>query len=306
MTCASEKTSALFRFASHAPGCKTIRIEAVAVVRSANATKLRAPADVAPMTLQKQVTRAASLTNASSWIPTWSQRKTRLMFSRCGRQQKTDATILHSKYSCFRHCHERRHFKQHGLCSGLRDLYLRLHLRQAMPFSSVERVIAKTRRGYLIHWKGCSMWECSFEPRRNLNRDCLRSFEESWPPDSRRLQHAADILFYEVQKKLQRRRHSSGVVVLPFDLDIFRWAFNDSGTKIEGGWLLCEEEDFSKLPLPHGWHISTNKLGEHIRISFPVRVKATLRMMKTSGKEGLSFPLERLRIFMATEGGGTS
>ncbi|XP_077516932.1 uncharacterized protein LOC144127842 isoform X2 [Amblyomma americanum] len=65
---------------------------------------------------------------------------------------------------------------------------------QQLMYHSVERVIAKTRKGYLIHWKGYSTWHCTLEPKRNLNEACPREFTSPRKPSNQRLQSASEEL----------------------------------------------------------------------------------------------------------------
>lgn len=121
-------------------------------------------------------------------------------------------------------------------------------------------------------------------------------------PTEFRLQYAADSFQHEVQKKLQFRRRSSGTVTIPFDIDIFRWVFKGRGQPLGKHWILCDKEDFARLPLADEWFFSINASRERLQILFPVRVKGTIFLRKSPGKGGLGFPLELPHIFMATEG----
>ncbi|XP_077516817.1 uncharacterized protein LOC144127783 isoform X12 [Amblyomma americanum] len=70
-----------------------------------------------------------------------------------------------------------------------------------LMYHSIERVIKKTRKGYLIHWKGYSKWHCTLEPKRNLNEACLLEFTSPRKPSNRRLQSASEEIVYETRKK---------------------------------------------------------------------------------------------------------
>lgn len=157
------------------------------------------------------------------------------------------------------------------------------------------------RKGILVKWKGYPKWECTFEPRRHLNAACLKELEQPRKPSPERLQDAANKLLSEVQKKLANCRKSNGLIRVEFDLDIYRWVFQNQ-KKLANDWILCERKDFDRLDLPEGWDSREDKFGEAVSIVFPVRVKGTLRCQKSSRKFGLGFPLERLHVYFVTQG----
>lgn len=104
-------------------------------------------------------------------------------------------------------------------------------------------------------------------------------------PLPRRLEATSEEVHYAVQKKLANIRRSSGLVKVNLDLDVFRWIFNGRGKRLEKGWILCDESDFSKLNLPLNLHTRETKLEGVVAIDFPVRVKATaLSVRLPSGK----------------------
>ncbi|KAL3236799.1 hypothetical protein MRX96_022206 [Rhipicephalus microplus] len=155
-------------------------------------------------------------------------------------------------------------------------------------------------KGYLIKWKGYSKWHCTLEPKRHLNEACLQEIKHPSKPLPRRLEATSEEVLYTVQKKLSNCHHSSGLVKVNVDLDIFRWILNGKGKRLEKGWILCYESDFSKLNLPLNWHIRRTKL-ENVAVDFPVRVKASLTRQKACKRFPCGFPVESLQMFFVTK-----
>ncbi|KAH8035949.1 hypothetical protein HPB51_013490 [Rhipicephalus microplus] len=109
--------------------------------------------------------------------------------------------------------------------SGILTTYCRLPLdllNKIHMYHDVERVITKTKAGYLIKWKGHSKWHCTLEPKRNLNQACLHEFQNPSKPLKHRLEAASEEVLYAIQKKLSNSRRSSGVAQVNVDQDIFR------------------------------------------------------------------------------------
>lgn len=156
-------------------------------------------------------------------------------------------------------------------------------------------------KGYLIKWKGYSKWHCTLEPKRHLNEACLREIKHPSKPLPRRLEAASEEVLYAVQKKLANSRRSSGLVKVNLDLDVFRWIFNGRGKRLEKGWILCDESDFSKLNLPLNWHTRETKLESVVAIDFPVRVKATVTRQKACKRFPCGYPVESLQMFFVTK-----
>ncbi|KAH8010015.1 hypothetical protein HPB51_024365 [Rhipicephalus microplus] len=88
-------------------------------------------------------------------------------------------------------------------------------------------------KGYLIKWKGYSKWHCTLEPKRHLNEACLQEIKHPSKPLPRRLEATSEEVLYTVQKKLSNCHHSSGLVKVNVDLDIFRWILNGKGKRLE-------------------------------------------------------------------------
>jgi hypothetical protein len=44
--------------------------------------------------------------------------------------------------------------------------------------------------------------------------------------------------------------------------------------------FLAEKEDFSKIPLSSHWYFKLNAHGQGVKLSFPVRVKCTVKKLK--------------------------
>lgn len=156
-------------------------------------------------------------------------------------------------------------------------------------------------KGFLVQWKGLPKWQCTLEPRRHLNAQCLAEFSNPTKPTQSRLDAVTDKLLYELQKKLSNPKKCNGLVRVEFELDIFRWVFHEVGTKIDGGWLLCEECDFERLNLPAGWFERDNKLGGSVAIQFPLRVKGVVRRQRASRFFVNGFPQEYLYIFFCSQ-----
>ena len=60
--------------------------------------------------------------------------------------------------------------------------------------------------------------------------------------------------------------------------------------------------DFARLSLAEDWYFSVSSAGEKLLIKFPVRINAMVLLRESQEKKSLTFPLERLHIFVATEG----
>ncbi|KAM7282575.1 uncharacterized protein ISCGN_002721 [Ixodes scapularis] len=174
-----------------------------------------------------------------------------------------------------------------------------------MSYFAVERVIAKTRKGYLLKWTGYSKWNCTFEPRRNLTARCLASFETPSRPTDARLEAARDSFVLAIRQKLSNTKTSSGLVKVPFELDVFRWVFASKGESLGKGWsLYSHESDFERLNLPDGWREVFRKSGEGAQIALPIRMKPVLRFSrKLQGSDGevLSYPHEKVHIYISTQ-----
>ncbi|XP_064472474.1 uncharacterized protein LOC135386904 isoform X2 [Ornithodoros turicata] len=104
-----------------------------------------------------------------------------------------------------------------------------------MTFYAVDRIIARTKKGYLVKWHGYPKWACTFEPEENLNAVCLKALVEQPKPSDDRVQSSANKFLLEVQTKLSNPRRSNGLIKVDFDLDIFRWVFDNKGKPITKG-----------------------------------------------------------------------
>ncbi|XP_077553417.1 uncharacterized protein LOC144168275, partial [Haemaphysalis longicornis] len=155
-------------------------------------------------------------------------------------------------------------------------------------------------KGFLIKWKGCSKWECTVEPNKNLNNACLQELTHPRKSLDRRLEAASEAFVYAVQNQLFNSRQSSGLIKVNIDLDICRWVFQGKGKQLEKGWLLCDEHNFGKLGLPFGWYTQETKLGNVVSLEFPVRVKGTVTRRKVSKRFPDGFPIETLQVFIVT------
>lgn len=121
-------------------------------------------------------------------------------------------------------------------------------------------------------------------------------------PAQCRLDAATHKLLFEVQKKLSNTKRCNGLIRVEFELDLFRWIFHKKGSKIDGGWLLCDEPDFERMRLPSGWYVRETKLGGAVQIQFPVRVKGSVRRPRASGAFVNGFPQECLHIYFLARG----
>ena len=71
---------------------------------------------------------------------------------------------------------------------------------------------------------------------------------------------------------------------------IFRYCFGATDSKD------AEEEDFSQLPMPHLWHIYTDKHFQGVSVEFPIRLKAVLKYSPSNTSTNVLVPCEELRI----------
>ena len=100
-----------------------------------------------------------------------------------------------------------------------------------------------------------------------------------------------------IQKRLTSTNNQS---VIPLPTNIFKHVFGQESD------LLAEKEDFSKLPLSSHWYFKLNAHGQGVKLSFPVRVKCTVKNKKKLYLPVCSvstlkvFPVEKLVLISAT------
>lgn len=169
-----------------------------------------------------------------------------------------------------------------------------------MSYYPVERIIAETRNGFLVKWENYPKWCCTIEPRASLSSGCLDALRNPPKPSDSRLASAAQDLLVGIQRKLSSIKKSNGLVIVNFELDIFRWVFHGKGEAIGKSWILCNEKDFERLNLPERWFVGCGKQGLSAAIEFPVRVKPALRMKKVPHLSSVGLPLETVRLYFVT------
>lgn len=149
----------------------------------------------------------------------------------------------------------------------------------------------------MVKWCNYPDTETTWEPRAHIDEVSLSNYIPTHI-DSQRLQSAAQNFEEAIYNRL-RRGHRCCKVQIRFDLDIFRYCFNE-----EKEIVLNSVEDVSKLPLSSNWHyrIDQNAVGQRVR--FPVRLTPKLRFRKSVFQNGETVmklkPLEVLQMSVPT------
>ncbi|CAH1791011.1 unnamed protein product [Owenia fusiformis] len=152
----------------------------------------------------------------------------------------------------------------------------------------VDRIITKsTSKGYLVKWKGFSLWDSTWEP---LNSRCSSTFEYIYRypvVNNELIQSNTDNLLFVIRERLGKRTGRCGLVA--FRHDVFRHLFGLEKTR------LFSREDFEHLNFPDCWdQFKGERSGR--KISFPMRMTLKVKFCK-----GHPMPYEAIDIEFVTE-----
>ena len=68
---------------------------------------------------------------------------------------------------------------------------------------------------------------------------------------------------------------STLLTVIPFRHDVYRFLFNNLGAPSERHILLAHE-DFCRCAFPKDWHMLIDRLGDGVKVVFPIKVRLFL------------------------------
>ncbi|CAB3981177.1 Hypothetical predicted protein [Paramuricea clavata] len=148
-----------------------------------------------------------------------------------------------------------------------------------------ERLIArrKDREGwkYFVKWAGYSSFDNTWEPQGHLSPALLRYFEKPDPSQDVVLD-CVDRLRREILSCLKRKGPQQRISI-DFRHDVYKFLFVGKGKQAEQrGYILFEENDFSKCRLPKYWNCLFDQHGDGIKINFPVKMRHFLARSRKS------------------------
>ncbi|CAB4030190.1 Hypothetical predicted protein, partial [Paramuricea clavata] len=147
-----------------------------------------------------------------------------------------------------------------------------------------------TGNKYLVKWKGYSSFENTWEPEEHISAACLRYFEKPKPLQDV-IQDCVDNLRREVLDALRHKGPMPRICV-PFRHDVFHFFFDGLGRVAEQKqWTLYNVKDFVRCQLPNSWSYFFNRLGDGVKIRFPVKMRTFLgRSAKNVTQSGEQIP----------------
>lgn len=91
--------------------------------------------------------------------------------------------------------------------------------------------------------------------------------------------------------------------IIQFRHDVFNYLFNDNGKRVDGRNIFLDKEDFSRCSLPEEWDQLVDKLGDGVRVPFPVKARSFISkspkkhtLIAGEIKEPPRFYLEKISI----------
>ena len=94
-------------------------------------------------------------------------------------------------------------------------------------------------------------------------------------PFSEIVSRSVDALHNAILDTLGSRRTLPTVII--FQHDVFRFLFKNMGTaSVNKNHTLLEKEDFVRCAFPKDWDILIDKLGDGVKVAFPIKVRSFL------------------------------
>ncbi|CAB4031911.1 Hypothetical predicted protein [Paramuricea clavata] len=134
---------------------------------------------------------------------------------------------------------------------------------------------------YFVKWAGYSSFDNTWEPQGHLSPALLRYFEKPDPSQDVVLD-CVDRLWREIMSCLKRKGPQQRISI-DFRHDVYKFLFVGKGKQAEQrGYILFEENDFSKCRLPKYWNCLFDQHGDGIKINFPVKMRHFLARSRKS------------------------